>query len=80
MRISFALLASFPSSRRVISSSSHSRPDSGSPARSPDNGLLTPAMKLARPSISKAYENEIKASLDRGSEVVSLIPQAAYGE
>lgn len=31
-------------------------------ARSPDNGLLTPAMKLARPAISKAYEKEIKAS------------------
>ncbi|RSH92243.1 long-chain fatty acid-CoA ligase [Saitozyma podzolica] len=29
---------------------------------SPDNGLLTPAMKLARPAISKAYEKEIKAS------------------
>lgn len=29
---------------------------------SPDNGLLTPAMKLARPVISKRFEKEIGAA------------------
>lgn len=30
--------------------------------RSPDNGLLTPAMKLARPNIAKAYQKETEVS------------------
>ena len=31
--------------------------------RSPDNGMVTPAMKLARPYISKTYAKEIEVSL-----------------
>lgn len=62
-----ALPAPFsPSCHRLIVPSSHRGITNPIPAdagaRSPDNGLLTPAMKLARPAISKAYEKEIKAS------------------
>ncbi|WRT64076.1 uncharacterized protein IL334_001004 [Kwoniella shivajii] len=34
---------------------------------SPDNGMLTPAMKLARNSISKKYEKEIEKAFGRSS-------------
>ncbi len=30
--------------------------------RSPDNGMLTPSMKLQRPHISKTYEKQIEVS------------------
>jgi long-subunit acyl-CoA synthetase (AMP-forming) len=33
--------------------------------RSPDNGLLTPAMKLARPVIARQFAKEIEKSYGR---------------
>ena len=34
--------------------------------RSPDNLMLTPAMKLNRPFISKQYDGQIKVGLEMG--------------
>jgi long-subunit acyl-CoA synthetase (AMP-forming) len=39
--------------------------EAGIDGRSPDNGLLTPAMKLARPVIAKRFSKEIEKSYGR---------------